>query len=108
MCPFARGDDSRASPAAFYGFIIKLAFTGIAFTFGYVLAFIGYDAGSDSMTPEALTRLRLFIALFPSACIVAAMISFSRYRLSRARVREIQEALDVRRAGGPGADGSGS
>ena len=94
--------------SAFYGFIIKLAFTGIAFTFGYVLAFIGYDAGSDSMTPQALTRLRLFIALFPSACIVAAMIAFSRYGLSRARVREIQVALDARRAAGPGADGTGS
>jgi Na+/melibiose symporter-like transporter len=45
-----------------------------------------------------LTRLRLFIALFPSACIVAAMIAFSRYGLSRARVREIQEALATRRA----------
>lgn len=84
--------------SAFYGFVIKLAFTGIAFTFGYVLAFIGYDAGSDSMTPQALTRLRLFIALFPSACIVAAMIAFSRYGLSRTRVCEIQEALDARRA----------
>jgi len=84
--------------SAFYGFVIKLAFTGIAFTFGYVLAFIGYDAGSDSMTPQALTRLRLFIALFPSACIVAAMIAFSRYGLSRERVREIQDALAARRA----------
>ena len=84
--------------SAFYGFVIKLAFTGIAFTFGYVLAFIGYDAGSDSMTPQALTRLRLFIALFPSACIVAAMIAFSRYGLSRTRVREIQVALDARPA----------
>jgi Na+/melibiose symporter-like transporter len=84
--------------SAFYGFIIKLAFTGIAFTFGYVLAFIGYDAGADEMTPAALTRLRLFIALFPSACIVAAMISFSRYGLSRERVREIQATLQQRRA----------
>jgi Na+/melibiose symporter-like transporter len=50
------------------------------------------------MTPQALTRLRLFIALFPSACIVAAMIAFSRYGLSRPRVREIQEALATRRA----------
>jgi Na+/melibiose symporter-like transporter len=50
------------------------------------------------MTPESLTRLRLFIALFPSACIIAAMIVFSRYRLSRERVREIQTLLRERRA----------
>jgi GPH family glycoside/pentoside/hexuronide:cation symporter len=84
--------------SAFYGFIIKLAFTGIAFTFGYVLAFIGYDAGSDAMTPQALTRLRLFIAIFPSVCIIAAMIVFSRYGLSRDHVREIQAQLAARRA----------
>jgi GPH family glycoside/pentoside/hexuronide:cation symporter len=85
--------------SAFYGFMVKLAFTAIAFTLGYVLTFIGYDAGADKMTPETLTRLRLFIAFFPSACIIGAMIAFSRYRLSRERVREIQEALRARREG---------
>ena len=85
--------------ASFYGFMVKLGFTGIAFTLGYVLSFIGYDAGADKMTPETLTRLRLFIAFFPSACIIGAMIAFSRYRLSRERVREIQEALRARREG---------
>jgi GPH family glycoside/pentoside/hexuronide:cation symporter len=86
--------------SAFYGFMVKLAFTGIAFTLGYVLAFIGYEAGADEMTPQTLTRLRLFIALFPSACIIAAIIAFSRYRLSRERVREIQALLRERRAAG--------
>jgi GPH family glycoside/pentoside/hexuronide:cation symporter len=85
--------------SAFYGFTVKLAFTGIAFTLGYVLAFIGYDAGAEQMAPETLTRLRLFIALFPSTCIIAAMIVFSRYRLSRERLGEIQEALRARRQG---------
>jgi Na+/melibiose symporter-like transporter len=50
------------------------------------------------MTPQALTRLRLFIAIFPSVCIIAAMIAFSRYGLSRERVREIQAQLAARRA----------
>lgn len=86
--------------SAFYGFMVKLAFTGIAFTLGYVLAFIGYEAGADEMTPQTLTRLRLFIVFFPSACIIAAMIAFSRYRLSRERVREIQALLRERRAAG--------
>lgn len=85
--------------SAFYGFMVKLAFTGIAFTLGYVLTFIGYEAGADEMTPQTLTRLRLFIAFFPSACIIAAMIAFSRYRLSRERVREIQALLRERREG---------
>lgn len=87
--------------ASFFGFVVKLGFTGIAFTLGYALVFIGYDAGADDMTPESLTRLRLFIAFFPSACIIAAMIVFSRYRLSRERVREIQALLRERRAAKP-------
>jgi GPH family glycoside/pentoside/hexuronide:cation symporter len=85
--------------ASFYGFMVKLGFTGIAFTLGYALAFIGYEAGADEMTPQTLTRLRLFIAFFPSACLIGAIIVFSRYRLSRERVREIQEALRARREG---------
>jgi GPH family glycoside/pentoside/hexuronide:cation symporter len=84
--------------AAFYGFIVKMAFTGIAFTLGYVLEFIGYAAGSEQMTPETLTRLRLFIALFPSTCLIAAIITFSRYQLSRERLKEIQVALRARKA----------
>jgi GPH family glycoside/pentoside/hexuronide:cation symporter len=87
--------------ASFFGFMVKLGFTGIAFTLGYALVFIGYDAGADEMTPDSLTRLRLFIAFFPSACIFAAMIVFSRYRLSRERVREIQDLLRERRAAKP-------
>lgn len=84
--------------ASFFGFVVKLGFTGIAFTLGYALAFIGYDAGADQMTPETLTRLRLFIAFFPSACIIVAIIIFSRYSLSRERVGEIQALLRERRA----------
>jgi GPH family glycoside/pentoside/hexuronide:cation symporter len=83
--------------SAFYGFMVKLAFTGIAFTLGYVLTFIGYEAGAEKMTPETLTRLRLFIALFPSACLIAAIITFSRYQLSRERLHEIQAAIRERR-----------
>jgi Na+/melibiose symporter-like transporter len=39
------------------------------------------------LSTQQVGRLRLLIAIFPSACIVAAMIAFSRYGLSRERVR---------------------
>jgi GPH family glycoside/pentoside/hexuronide:cation symporter len=90
--------------SAFYGFMVKMAFTGIAFTLGYVLAFIGYEAGADKMTPETLTRLRLFIALFPSSCLIAAIITFSRYKLSRERLHEIQATLRSRKSSATGTD----
>lgn len=83
--------------SAFFGFVVKMAFAGIAFTLGYVLTFIGYEAGGDTMTPETIFRLRLFIALWPSSCLIAAIIVISRYSLTRERVNEIQEELRRRR-----------
>lgn len=83
--------------AAFFGFIVKMAFTGIAFLLGFVLTFIGYDAGADQMGPETVFRLRLFIAIFPSLCLLGAVLVFSRYSLNRARLSEIQEQLTIRK-----------
>ena len=91
--------------SAFYGFAVKLAFSGIALTVGYALVFVGYDAGNEKMSPEALTRLRLFIALVPSVCLLAAMAVFVPYSLSRDRLRDIQEALRLRRASRCGGSG---
>jgi len=56
------------------------------------------------MTPETLTRLRLFIALFPSSCLIAAIITFSRYKLSRERLHEIQATLRSRKSSSTGTD----
>jgi Na+/melibiose symporter-like transporter len=78
--------------------VIKLGFTSIALLLGYVLLLVGYEAGSDLMSPETTFRLRLFVALFPSSCLLIAIFLFSRYSLSRARVGEIQAALRERRA----------
>jgi GPH family glycoside/pentoside/hexuronide:cation symporter len=87
--------------SAFFGFVVKMAFAGIAFTLGYVLQFIGYDAGAERMSTETLVRLRMFIALFPSSCLILAIIVFSRYRLGRERVGEIQSILRARRQSNP-------
>lgn len=86
--------------SAVFGFVIKLAFTAIALLLGYVLKFIGYEAGSDAMLPETVLRLRLFVALFPSSCLLLAILVFSRYSLTRQRIREIQELCRQRRADG--------
>lgn len=83
--------------AAFFGFIVKMAFTGIALLLGFVLTFIGYQAGADTMGPETIFRLRLFIAIFPSLCLLGALLVFSRYSLDRTRLSEIQEQLRVRK-----------
>jgi GPH family glycoside/pentoside/hexuronide:cation symporter len=96
---FLNGSRREGVFAAFFGFVVKLAFTSIALLLGYVLLLVGYEAGSDLMSPETIFRLRLFVALFPSSCLLIAILVFSRYRLSRERVGEIQEALRARREG---------
>jgi GPH family glycoside/pentoside/hexuronide:cation symporter len=95
---FLNGSRREGVFAAFFGFVIKLGFTSIALLLGYVLLLVGYEAGSDLMSPETTFRLRLFVALFPSSCLLIAILLFSRYSLSRARVGEIQAALRERRA----------
>lgn len=79
--------------SAVFGFMVKLAFTAIALLLGYVLKLIGYEAGADTMSPETVLRLRLFVALFPSSCLFLAIINFSRYPLTRERVGEIQAQI---------------
>jgi Na+/melibiose symporter-like transporter len=96
---FLNGSRREGVFAAFFGFVVKLGFTSIALLLGYVLLMVGYEAGSDLMSPETIFRLRLFVALFPSSCLLIAILVFSRYRLSRERVGEIQEALRARREG---------
>jgi GPH family glycoside/pentoside/hexuronide:cation symporter len=94
---FLNGSRREGVFAAFFGFVVKLGFTSIALLLGYVLLLVGYQAGADLMSPETVFRLRLFVALFPSTCLVVAMIVFSRYSLSRGHLQEIQEALRLRR-----------
>lgn len=83
--------------SAVFGFVIKLSFTAIALLLGYLLKFIGYSAGAETMSPEAILRLRLFLALFPATCMLLAALVFSRYPLTRGRVMEIQEQLRERK-----------
>jgi GPH family glycoside/pentoside/hexuronide:cation symporter len=79
--------------SAVFGFVVKMAFTLIALLLGYLLNFIGYEAGADSMALETIYRLRLFLALFPAGCLMVAALIFSRYPLTRGRVMEIQEKI---------------
>jgi GPH family glycoside/pentoside/hexuronide:cation symporter len=83
--------------SAIFGFVIKLSFTTIALLLGYLFKFIGYSAGAETMSPAAILRLRLFLALFPATCMLLAAFVFSRYPLIRSRVIEIQEKIRERK-----------
>lgn len=79
--------------SAVLGFMIKMSFTLIALLLGYLLRFIGYQAGADTMPPDTIFRLRLFLALFPPGCLIAGCLIFSHYPLTREYVGRIQTAL---------------
>lgn len=81
--------------SAAFGFIVKLAFTVIGVSLGYLLAVAGYEAGAEIMTPETITRLRLFLSFFPMSCLFIAAIIFKFYPLTRERVQEIQSKLNA-------------
>jgi len=49
------------------------------------------------MLPETIFRLRLFLALFPAGCLLAAGLVFIRYPLNRERVQGIQRQLNERK-----------
>lgn len=80
--------------AAVFGFIVKLAFMLIGVALGYLLAFSGYQAGADSMSPETITKLRYFLTCFPMACLICAALIFKCYPLTRERIHEIQVKLN--------------
>ncbi len=84
--------------AAFFGFVVKMAFSGIAMMLGLILWLIGYEAGADLMSAETILRMRVFIALFPSACLLGAFWIFRHYSLNRERLHEIQARLRATRA----------
>ncbi|MEM0965352.1 MAG: MFS transporter [Verrucomicrobiota bacterium] len=85
--------------AAAFGFIVKLAFTVIGVALGYLLAIAGYEAGSDAMSAETITRLRFFLTFFPMGCLLIAAAIFKFYPLTRERIWEIQNELEVRHKG---------
>ncbi|MDQ8193869.1 MFS transporter [Coraliomargarita sp. SDUM461004] len=84
--------------AAFFGFVVKMAFSGIALLLGLVLWLIGYEAGAELMSEQTILRMRLFIAVFPPICLVGAFWVFRNYRLNRQVIYEIQHELKKRKA----------
>jgi len=82
--------------SAVFGFVVKLAFTVIGVTLGYLIVFVGYEAGAESMTPQTITNLRCILTFFPLTCLLIAVSIIKFYPLTRERVREIQSQLRAR------------
>ena len=71
----------------------------ISVALGYLIAFAGYEAGAETMSPETITILRYFLTFFPMACLLIAALIFKFYPLTRERIHEIQAQLNARQEG---------
>jgi GPH family glycoside/pentoside/hexuronide:cation symporter len=60
--------------------------------------FAGLVPGQAAQSAESVRRIGLLYAVLPGVLLLAACVWTLRYRLTRARVAEIQRALDQRRA----------
>lgn len=65
---------------------------------GMVLAFVGFDKGSDSVqSPLAEQGILWLVAVIPAALLVVALMIISRYELSDERIDEINREIERRR-----------
>jgi GPH family glycoside/pentoside/hexuronide:cation symporter len=84
--------------AGFEVFIRKLSTKLVLAGIGPVLAWSGYVERAQQQTPQALTAIRLLIAVVPAIILFAAIVVAWRYPLTRDRHRDIQAQLARRRA----------
>lgn len=65
---------------------------------GMVLAFVGFDKGSDSVqSPLAEQGILWLVAVIPAALLVVALMIISRYELTDERIDEINREIERRR-----------
>lgn len=65
---------------------------------GMVLAFVGFDKGSESVqSPLAEQGILWLVAVIPAALLVVALMIISRYELTDERIDEINRVIERRR-----------
>lgn len=63
-----------------------------------VLAFVGFDKGSDSVQlPLAEQGILWLVVVIPAALLVVALMIISRYELTDERIDEINREIERRR-----------
>jgi len=83
--------------AGFEVFVRKLSTKLVLAAIGPILAWSGYVEGAARQPPQALTAIRLIIAVVPAMILLGAILVAWRYPLTRERHREIQRELAARR-----------
>ena len=83
--------------AGFEVFVRKLSTKLVLAAIGPILAWTGYVEKAAVQTPQALTAIRLIIAVAPAVILLGAIAVAWRYPLTRERHRQIQKELSDRR-----------
>ena len=84
--------------AGFEVFVRKLSTKLVLAGIGPILAWSGYVEGAAQQAPQALTSVRVIIAVVPAVILLGAIVVAWRYPLTRERHREIQRQLAERGA----------
>ncbi len=82
---------------AIYWLMVKIGQAIALIIGGAVLKFVGFEAGAETQTVEAMTNLRLADIIIPSAAAFLAIVVMWGYNLSEERVKEIKDELIARR-----------
>ncbi len=85
--------------SAVFSVFYKMAISVVGIFSAGLLMNAGVTGKVESLSAESLTSIRAGYAIFPSFCLVVAIVAMAHYPLSRRRVEEIQEELRARRDG---------
>ncbi len=84
--------------AAVFGFLNKAAIALVLLVSSWVLGFLGFKGEGLQPTTGQLFTLRWTYIVIPTISMIAAILCMWKYPLTKKRVAEIQQELEIRRA----------
>lgn len=83
--------------SAVCGFLIKLAIALVTIIASAVLIWVGIDGANPVISVQDLTQVRIMYVLIPTAAMLGTIFFIWKYPLSKAKVKEIQAQLAIKR-----------
>jgi GPH family glycoside/pentoside/hexuronide:cation symporter len=84
---------------AVYGWILKLGVSIGLLLSGFVLTLAGIVPAAEIQSPEAIRNLRILFSLVPFLFTMGAVVLMSRYPLTEARMKELNDQLAIQKPG---------
>ena len=87
----------EATFGAIYWLMVKIGMAIAMILAGVVLKYVGFQAGAETQTVEAMTKLRMADIIIPASTAALAILVMWKYDLNETKIREIKEKLIARR-----------